>query len=106
MQSKEISIYELVKGVREDIKKVATDPDVKANPLLILKNVELSVNAVISSATEAGIKFFIVTADAKHTEEKFASIKLVFEPIFKIEPVKTEVKVNKEYQHGGGGAIE
>jgi hypothetical protein len=106
MQSKEISIYELVKGVREDIKKVATDPDVKANPIMILKNVEQSVNAVISSATEAGIKFFIVTADAKHTEEKFASIKLVFEPIFKIEPVKTEVKVNKEYQHGGGGAIE
>jgi hypothetical protein len=106
MQAKEISIYELVKGVREDIKKIATDPDIKANPLLILKNVELSVNVVVSTATEAGIKFLIVTANAEYTKEKLASIRMTFEPIFKIEPVKTEVNVNKEYGGAGGGAMD
>lgn len=104
MSEQEVGFYELVKGVREELKKIALDQDIQQNPLLILKNIELNLNAVISRATEAGIRFYIITAGAKHTEEKLTSIKLVFEPIFKIEPVKTQVKVDEKFSHSGGSA--
>lgn len=79
-EQKEIGIYELVKGVREDFKKIKSDREIQKDPLFTLKTIELTLNITITSAAEGGIKFFIVTADAKHEHEKLTSIKLVLEP--------------------------
>jgi len=83
MQQKEIGIYELVKSVREDFKKIEDDPEIKKDPLFTLKTLELTLNATVTSAAEGGIKFFIITADAKYEKERLTSIKLVMEPISK-----------------------
>jgi hypothetical protein len=93
MNKDEIGIYELVKGIREDFKKVADDPEIEKNPLLILKTVEISLNVVVSSVTHAGIKFSILNAGKKYENEKLTSIKLILEPFVKVEQKKSKFPI-------------
>jgi len=82
MSDREVGIYELIKGVRAEIKKVKDDPEVQKDPLFNLKALELELNVVVSRAAETGIKFFVVTAGVNYKKEQVNTIKLNFEPLF------------------------
>jgi hypothetical protein len=89
--NKEIGIFELVKGVHEELTKIKDDVKLGESPLFSLKNLELNLNVAISKATEAGIKFFIVSADRKVEKEQTSSIKLSFEPLVQARPRKVKI---------------
>lgn len=89
-EQKEMGIYELVKSVREDFKKIESDQEIQKNPLFTVKTLELTLNATITSMAEGGIKFLIVTADAKYEKEKLTSIKLTLEPKLNIVAMTAE----------------
>lgn len=76
-----MGIYELVKGIREEIKKVNDDPDIQEHPLFFLKTLELELNVVVTKAAEAGIKFIVFTAGADYQREEINKIRLKFEPM-------------------------
>lgn len=92
MSHREIGIYELVKGIREEVKKISDDPEIKQNPLFNLKNLELELNVAISAASEAGIKFFIVSLGGEYKKEQVNTIKLTFEPVLKVTPKKIKLE--------------
>lgn len=88
---KEIGISELVKGVHQELIKVKNDKEIEENPLVSLKNLELTLNVAISKATEAGIKFFVISADREVKKEQISTIKLGFEPLVQVTPKKVEI---------------
>ncbi|MCS7096827.1 MAG: hypothetical protein N3F10_00750 [Candidatus Bathyarchaeota archaeon] len=91
-KEKELGIYELVKGVRAEIKKLLEDSEIKEEPFFELDSLDLELNVVISNATETGIKFFIISAGAKYEKEQVSKIKLGFKPIEKLRIMRTEIK--------------
>lgn len=58
-----------MKAVRSELKILNDDEEIQRNPLLILKGLEMELSVVISRATEGGIKFYLVTADAKYAKQ-------------------------------------
>jgi hypothetical protein len=95
VSDKEMGLYELVKGIREDFKKIVNDPGIKEAPLFIVKNVELELGITVSKAAETGIKFFIVTGSGEYKKEQIHRIKLEFQPITQVEPKKMELKLDE-----------
>ena len=85
MRKKELDIYELAKGVRAEIKKLMEDPEIKAEPFFELDSLELEFNVVITNATEAGIKFYVVHAGAKYEKEQISKVKLSLKPLQKMK---------------------
>ena len=77
----EIGIYELVKSIRNELRKIRGDPETQESPLLSLKNLEMELSVVVSRAGEECLKFYVVTADVKYPKEQTSTIKLTFEPL-------------------------
>ncbi|MCS7115796.1 MAG: hypothetical protein N0A00_10465 [Candidatus Bathyarchaeota archaeon] len=101
-KGKELGIYELVKGVREEIKKLLEDSEIMEEPFFELDSLDLELNVVISEATKNGIKFFVVSAGAEYEKEQVSKIKLSFKPlekekarIMKMEIERSQIDLRK-----------
>jgi hypothetical protein len=99
VDEKPIGLYELVKGIREDFKKVSNDAEIRDNPLFLVKTVEIELAVEITNATEGGLKFWVLTGNHKRERGKLTSIKLQLEPF---EETGSEKEVNSRSSSGGG----
>lgn len=95
ISDKETGIYELVKGISKELKKIKDDPEIQKNPTLTLKSLELGLNVTISKAGEGGLKFFVVTTGAQYRKEEINTVKLAFEPLVLVKPKKIELITDK-----------
>jgi hypothetical protein len=94
-KGKELGIYELIKGIRAEIKNLMEDQEIKADPLFELDSLDLELSIVVSDATDAGFKFFVASAGAKYKEEQVSKIKLSLKPLQKMRIAKMEIKDKK-----------
>lgn len=80
---RQMDLYDLVKEIREQFKKIANDPEIKDDPLFELRSLELELNVVISKAAKGGLNFLVVTTGGSYEKEKISKIKLVCRPILR-----------------------
>ena len=80
-KEKELGIYELAKAVRNEIKKIIDDPEIRKKPILYLDSLDLELNVVVSKAAKTGLKFLVVTVGADYEKENISRIKLSFKPL-------------------------
>jgi len=85
---REVGIYDLMKAVRSDIMRIQEDAEIQSNPLFNLKSLEIKLNVVVSKVTEAGVKFWIVTAGGEYKQEQVSTITLNLEPLVKVKQRK------------------
>ena len=102
MSNKEIGIYELIKGIREDFMRIQNDPEIQKDPIFAIKSFEIELNVAISKAAEAGVKFFVVTAGGEYKTERINKITIALEPLIQVEPKKVRVEASgKPYRIRG-----
>ena len=89
MTNKNIGLYELVLGIRQELQKIMATEEVKEQPLLELTDLEVEVTVMVSKAGSGGFKFTLlpigIEASGEIKSERLSRIKIKFGPIQEYE---------------------
>jgi hypothetical protein len=96
MADKGIGVYDLIKLLREDLRKLRDDPEIQATPFVFLKEVDLELNVIVSKKGKVGTRLLVVTGEGEYEKERINSLKLKWGTTVEVSPGKFGFEEGKE----------
>jgi hypothetical protein len=95
-QREGLSLAELVKSLRNEIRSLREDPEIVSDPIFNVKDITLDLKVVVRKSDEMGIRFLLVSMGDRYTSEKVGSIRLRLEPLVAAKPRVAAASLTKK----------